>query len=267
MLWIWGVVLLVVAGFCGYTAYGSRKSIQRMTTTETVTTADLVKLREAAVAAGGEGSFCEVVEVTGVVRTGPGGPLTSQLTDTECAWHRHKVERKYTEHYRDSKGNRRTRTKTETLTSHRTEDLLYVEDATGTVLVRPTVIVDRPKKVLDEFKEPKRAKRDQADGFLATVGRVAQDLMDDENTIGFRHREWVLTDGARVYVLGEASDAEGELVVTAPSDGGKQLISTQTEEQLGEQHGKQGALFTIGGALAGVAGVVVLAISLVQALA
>ncbi|MGH3359511.1 MAG: GIDE domain-containing protein, partial [Nocardioidaceae bacterium] len=236
-MWIWGVVLLGVAGFCGFTVWNARKSIQRMTVTETVTAADLMKLHEAAVAAGGEGSFSETVEVKGVVRTGPGGTLTSQLTGTACAWHRHKVERKYTERYRDSKGNRRTRTKTETLTSHRTEDLFSLEDATGTVLVRPAVVVDKPKKVLDDFREPKAQKRQEAEGFLATVGQIAGNLVDDDDTIGFRHREWVLEDGARVYVLGEASDAEGELVVTAPSDGSKQLISTQTEDQLSEQHG------------------------------
>ena len=266
-MWIWGVVLLGVAGFCGYTAYNARKSIQRMTTTETVTSADLASLRKAAVTAGGEGVFSELVEVKGVVRTGPGGPLASQVTDTKCVWHRHKVERKYREKYRDSDGDRRTRTKTETLTSHRTKDHFYVEDATGKVLVHPSVIVDKPKKVLDEFEEPKAKQSKSGGGFLATIGNLAKDMMDDEDTIGFRRREWVLQDGARIYVLGEASDADGDLVVGKPSDGSKQIITTRTEEEMSEQHGKQGALFTIGGGLAAVAGVVLLAISLVQAIA
>lgn len=265
-MWIWGVVLLGVAGFCGYTAYKSRRSIQRMTTTETVTSGDLVTLRTAAVAAGGEGSFSEVVEVKGVVRTGPGGPVTSQLTDTECVWHRHKVERKYRDHYRDSDGDRRTRTKTETLTSHRTEDLFYVEDAAGKILVRPSVVVDKPKKVLDEFEEPKSEQSKGGGGFLATVGTIAKDMLDDEDTIGFRRREWVLEDGARVYVLGEASDADGDLVVGEPADGSKLMITTRTEEQLSEEHGKQGALFTIGGGIAAIAGVVLLVVALAQSL-
>lgn len=266
-MWIWGLVLLGVAGFCGYTAYGARKSIQRMTTTATATAADLVKLREAAIAAGAEGAFSEMVELKGVVRTGPGGPLTSQLTGTECVWHRHKVERKYRETYHDSDGDRRHRTETETLTSHRTKDAFYVEDATGTVLVRPDVIVDKPKKVLDDFKEPKAAKQAASGGFLATVGQIAGKLMDDENTIGFRHREWVLVDGAHIYVLGEASDARGDLVLGPPSDGSLQVISTRTEQQLSEEHGTQGALFTIGGAVSAVAGIVLLVVSAVQAFA
>lgn len=265
-MWFVGVILLGVAGYCGYTVHHARKSIQRMTATETVASADLVHLHTAAVAAGGEGSFSEVVEVKGVVRTGPGGPLTSQMTDTKCAWHRHKVERKYREKYRDSDGDKRTRTKTETLTSHRTTDLFYVEDATGKTLVRPSVIVHKPKKVLDEFEEPKAKKTSQGGGFLATIGNIAKDMMDDENTIGFRRREWVLKDGARIYVLGEASDADGELVVGEPSDGSKLLITTQTEEQMSEEKGKQGALFTIGGGVAALAGVVLVAISVVQAL-
>ena len=266
-MWIVGVILLGVAGYCGYTAYNARKSIQRMTATETVTSADLIQLRKAAVAAGGEGSFSELVEVKGVVRIGPGGPLTSQLTDTKCAWHRHKVERKYRDHYRDSDGDRRTRTKTETLISHRTEDPFYVEDATGKVLVRPSVLVNKPKKVLDEFEEAKSKKPKSGGGFLATVGNIAKDMLDDEDTIGFRRREWVLQDGARIYVLGEASDADGDLVVGEPSDGSKLLITTRTEEEMSEEKGKQGALFTIGGGLAGVAGVVLLAIWAVQAIA
>ncbi|UYM05587.1 GIDE domain-containing protein [Solicola gregarius] len=265
-MWVVGVILIGVAGFCGYSVYTSRKSIQRMTSTETVTAKDLVALRAAAVAAGSEGAFSQVVEVKGVVRIGPGGPLSAQLTDTKCAWHRHKVERKYRETYRDNDGDRRTRTKTETMTSHRTQDPFYVEDSTGRVLVRPKVIVDTPKKVLDEFEEPKADQAPKEGGLLATVASMAKDAFDDENTIGFRRREWVLTDGARVYVLGEASDRDGELIVGAPADGAKQLITTRTEDEVSEEHGKQGALFTIGGAVAGVAGVVVLAIALVQAL-
>ncbi|MDN5853662.1 MAG: E3 ubiquitin ligase family protein [Actinomycetia bacterium] len=237
-----------------------------MTTTETVTSADLVQLRTAAVAAGGDGGFSELVEVKGVVRIGPGGPLTSQLTDTECAWHRHKVERKYRDHYRDSDGDRRTRTKTETLISHRTEDTFYVEDATGKTLVRPSVVANKAKKVLDEFEEPKSEKSKGGGGFLATVGNIAKDMLDDEDTIGFRRREWVLKDGARIYVLGEASDADGELVVGEPSDGTKLLITTRTEEQMSEEKGKQGALFTIGGAVAAVAGVALVVIWAVQAM-
>ena len=266
-MWIVGVILLGAAGVCGYTAYKARKSIQRMTTTETVTSTDLIKLREAAVAAGSEGSFAQLIEVKGIVRTGPGGPLTSQMTDTTCAWHRHKVERKYREKYRNGDGKKRTRTTTETLTSHRTKDLFYVEDATGKTLVRPSVIVDKPKKVLDEFEEPKAKKSKQSGGgFLSTIGNIAKDMMDDENTIGFRRREWVLKDGARVYVLGEASDADGDLVVGEPSDGSKLVITTRTEEQMSEEHGKQGALFTIGGGVAALAGVVLVVIGVVQAL-
>ncbi|UPK73532.1 E3 ubiquitin ligase family protein [Nocardioidaceae bacterium SCSIO 66511] len=265
-MWIVGVVLLGVAGFLGYRVFTARKAIQRMTSTQTVLARDLESLREAAVSAGGEGSFSTTVEVKGVVRIGPGGPLSSQMSDTKCAWHRHKVERKYRESYRDKDGHRRTRTKTETLTSHRTKDLFYVEDSSGRVLVRPEVIVDKPKKVLDEFEEPKAGKAPKEGGFLATVARVAKDAFDDENTIGFRRREWVLADGARVYVLGEASDRDGELVVGGPADGSKQLISTRTEEELSESHGQTGALYTIGAGVAGVAGVVCLVIALVSAL-
>lgn len=237
-----GSILVLVAAVSAFAVVLERRSIQRMTTTETISAADLAELREAAVTAGGEGSFGHPAEVAGVVRFGPDGPLTSQLTKTECVWHRHKVERKYKE-----RRGERTHKKTETLTSHRTDEPFYLEDSTGRVLVRPSVSVDKPRKAFDEFREPLADALPTGAGGFASVRGVVAAFGDRDDTIGFRSREWVLEEGTRVYVLGEASDLGDEVVVGEPSGPEPLVISTRSESELGSDHGRQGVIYLLGG--------------------
>ncbi|UYM07541.1 GIDE domain-containing protein [Solicola gregarius] len=246
-----GVVVILFAALPAFMIVLERRSIQRMTVTDTATAAELTALARAAVAAGGGGSFNHPAEVKGVVRFGPGGPLTSQLTDTRCVWFRHKVEREFTE-----RRGERTRRKTETLTSSRSDEPFYVEDATGTVLVRPTVNIEKARKVIDEFREPGPADGFAADnGVLPMLGGLLLGAGARTGTIGFRSREWVLEEGSRVYVLGEATDVDGEVVIGEPSDAQPLVISTRSESELSREHGRKGVVHILVGLACVAAGV------------
>ena len=240
---ITGIVVILFAALPVIMIVVERRAIQRMTVTDTVTATELAMLSQAAVAAGGEGSFHHSAEVKGVVRFGPDGPLKSQLTETTCAWFRHKVERKYTQ-----RRGKRTTEKTETLTSRRSDEPFYVEDVTGRVLVRPTVNVDKANKVIDEFREPNRGDaRPGAAGVLPMLGSVILGASARSNTVGFRSREWVLEEGTRVYVLGEATDLDGEVVIGEPSGTKPLVISTRSEAELGREHGRKGIIHILAG--------------------
>lgn len=259
-----GAVLLVLAGVAGYGALKARKSIQRMTLTEMVTAGHLHDLHAATVAAGAAGAFTAMVEVTGVVRPGAHGLLTSSLSNTACVWHRHEVLRKFRDRYTDGKGNRRTRTKHETVSAITSTDSFHVEDATGQVLVHPAGQVDHPHQILDRFVEPKARERQgpEGAGLMAALGAMVGSLAERDDTIGFVHREWALKDGARVYVLAEATDADGSLCLRAPRDGSGMVLSTRTQDELSQAAGQRGMLYAIGAGIGSMAGVVLVVLGL-----
>lgn len=265
MAWmlIAGVVLLVLAGVAAYLAVAARKRIQRMTMTETVTAAHLVELHAAAVSAGAADAFHEVVEVTGVVRPGPSGLLASPLSHTDCVWHRHEVRRRFREHCTDSKGNRRTRTSYETVSEHTSTDPFQVEDPSGRVLVHPSGAVDRPHQVFDRFVEPEGRDRAEGAGTRTSLGALISSLAERDDTIGFQHSEWALKDGARVYVLAEATDADGSLCLRKPRDGTAMIVSTRTEEELSQAAGQHGMLYSIAAAAGLVVGLVLIVLGMV----
>ena len=76
-------------------------------------------------------------------------------------------------------------------------------------------------------------------------------------TLGFEYKEWVVRPGQRVYLLGEASDRSGRLVVGKPSSG-PYVFSTRSEQELAHSFRTQRTVARIGAAVAGVAGLVLL---------
>lgn len=204
-------VAAVVAGVAWWVRRSAERDRGRMLATETSTVATLTTLAATAREAAGEGSYREVVELSGEARPGPGGPLTSPETGTRCVWHSHTVTRRYTEVTKDAQGNRSSSTKEETVTDESSQVPFVLRDATGEVRIEPTVAVEGARKSLSEFRDGRRG-----------GGR---------DTIGFEHEEWVLEPGTRLFVSGEVTEEGGVLVLRAPAKGDL-LITTRSEEQL-----------------------------------
>ncbi|NED99741.1 E3 ubiquitin ligase family protein [Phytoactinopolyspora halotolerans] len=253
MLWIAGLVALVVAGYCGYLVYTSRRRQHEMITTETLTAQELQTLRDAAAEAAGAGYFQQKCEVVGKAEPGPAGTITSEISTTECVWHRHVITRKYwtTERRRDSNGNYRTRRveREETVATRESEEPFHVRDHTGTILVRPKAgTFEHMRQVVDRF-EPHD---DSAEGTTLSLGSFSFTLPATrrEGTIGYKYTEWVLTPDTPVYVLGTAGDGGGELAVEDLS-----LVSTKDEEALLAAARKKERFALAGGIVAAVVAV------------
>lgn len=245
------LIALGVALVCGYFTYSYNRKMHAMVTTETYTVRQLGELRDAAAEAAGPGAFRQVCEVKGVARRGPEGPLASEIGGKKCVWHRHVVSRKYWDTQRDKDGNRRRVERTEKVAEMTSENPFAVEDETGRVLVHPkgTSIDDLPK-VVDRFEreKPQRTK--------LKMGKFSMSLPSGRSgTIGYRYEEWILKPGARLYVLGEASDGYGELVVEKPG-GGPFVISTKDEMELIQHARKFQRIAVVIGAVALVVAVV-----------
>lgn len=254
-MWIAGLIGLGIAGFCGYLVFTARQRQHEMIITETMTARELMTLQAAAAQAAGAGFFRQKCELVGVAQPGPAGTITSELSSTECLWHRHVVIRKYweTERRRDSDGsysNRRVEKK-EKVAERESEQPFHVTDDTGSVLVHPAGALQDMKQVVSRF-EPHDSSDERTE---LSIGKLNLSLPNTrrEGTIGYEYEEWVLEAGRKLYVLGEATDDDGELGVTSPS-----MISTKDEETLLHEARKKERLALIAGAVAAVAGVVLI---------
>lgn len=261
-MWIVGLVGLGIAAFCGYVVVKARKRQHQMITTETMAVQDLHALRDASAEAAGPGFFRQKCEVVGVSGNGPDGPLTSELSSTECLWHRHVVTRKYweTERRRDSGGTYRTRRveKTERVAERESDQPFTVTDSTGSILVHPADgALQDMRQVLDRF-EPHTGSTERTELSFGSFSFKLPSSRRD-GTIGYRYEEWVLPAGRELYVLGEVNDERGELAFTAPD-----LVSTKDEETLLGEARRRERFGLIGGGVAALVGIVLIVIDVLS---
>ncbi|WP_067436980.1 GIDE domain-containing protein [Nocardioides jensenii] len=233
---------LVVGAGAFWMSRETRGKYRAMLLTETSTTATLHELHQAATDAAGAGSYAEVVELDGTAKAGPRGLLVSEISKTECVWHKHRVTRRYKDVYRDKDGHRRTRTKEEVVTDSFTRDAFTLDDGEGTILVVPNAHgVTSARKSVSEFREA------EAEGRSISFGGFQIGLgASDGDTIGFEYEEWVLLPETRVFVRGEARDRNGTLEVRDPKGREGLTISTESEDELLADHKKQALLYLLG---------------------
>lgn len=253
-----GIVALALAAGGAFGAFYYDKRIKRLTATETLDVKELRILHEAAAAAAGPGQFQYRCEVVGAARPERGRVLTSQLKELECVWYRHKVTHKYWETRRDSNGNRKRQQRSKVVSQHTSSEQFLVEDATGSIPVVPHKGIDAPDKVLDHFE------RDTGGGGRKLrIGSISIPLAQSSGSIGYQHEEWAVQPGRRLFVHGEATDAQGTLVIGPPSDGGLYLVSTRSQDELLSSARQRLRMFSVARAVLAVAGAVLLVAGLI----
>lgn len=175
------------------------------------------------------GVFIGLVELKGTAESE--APLTSFLAEARCVDYRWRVEehwrRTRIESYTDSKGNRRTRTRTDTGwdTVARGDDQqsFYLQDDTGVILVHPA-----------------GANTDRAKMFDATVSRgdpLYYGKGPDGSVSGSTGRRRFVEEGIRlhapIYLVGDARERPDIVAPQiADADGAEFILSTKTEESV-----------------------------------
>ncbi len=249
------------AAFFFWQARQAQAKKSRLLAVETTTTGQVKVLAQAAAEAAGPGAFTQPVELAGHAVAGPGGLLTSELSETACVWHQHKVTHKYRERYTDSEGRRKTRTKEEVVTNNRSEVPFLLRDADGEITLVPTTNVQGGRKVVSRFEEG----RDDDDRTEIKIGKFSMNLASSrgDETIGYEYEEWVLLPDTKIFVQGEASDDGGQLEVREPRGKATLLISTRSEATLLDAAEKSIASNTRIAAGAGVLAVVLAVVGIV----
>ncbi len=236
-----GMFFLVFAAILFFVKRSEEEKLGYIKAIETSNCRDLIEEVKAITERMGKGgSFRRLVELKGVIKCD--NPLTSEVAKQKCVYYTMSVTRQIEETYeeKDAQGKveRKTRKKTDTVASNTQSLPFYVEDNTGKVLVNPNGAELDPVRIIDKF-EPGEMNAGRTITFgdfsFNTSGFNFGSWVQPQagnRTLGYNFTESVLPLERKVYVLGEASDADGELVIKAPKDKGRFIVSLKSEEEL-----------------------------------
>jgi hypothetical protein len=261
-----GVLLLLIGAGALFYARSQKRKRGELASAETIGCNDLATLHGGTSAETGPGLFAHRCEVVGAAQPAQGEPVAAPLSGQPSVWHRQRVTHKYWERRRERDPNGGTRTRrverSRVMADETSSVPFAIDDGTGRVLVDPRdAEMDRIEQSVDQF-EPDTS-GSEGGATVSAFGFSVQ-LGADSGSIGFQREEWVIRPGARLYVLGEASDRTGTLVMGKPSDG-RLLISTRTEEEIAAASEKRARIAGIAGGIAAAAGVALIVAGAVSA--
>lgn len=207
-----GAVLALLALALAFAAGRKRRLIENLPTSKTT------------------GVFIGLVELKGTAESS--GPLASYLANASCVHYQWTIEehwsRTVTETYTDDKGNRQTRTRTEsgwTQVDDGGEMIpFYLQDDCGVVLVRPDGAKIEPVRVFDETCTP---------ASPLYYGKGPATAVAD-STHRRRFVEQAIPLKSVLFIVGQAREREDIVApeIAADKNAPLFLISTRTEEQV-----------------------------------
>ncbi len=232
---ILAVVCYGVTGFLVYNYFRLTKRMEAMSAVETSTAAALQDIYQGVAAGVGKGYFEQPAEMKGVIECDT--PLESELGKQPCVYDSMTVTRKWEEDYEEEDEEtgrmvQKTRQGSDTVSSNRRSTVFAVRDDTGTLKVDPEGASIDTEKTVDRFEPKSSLSGGQIafGGFSFSVGELSD--LGHRRTLGYHFHEEVLAVGKRVYVLGNATDMGGELMLQKPREKGQFLISMKSEEEL-----------------------------------
>lgn len=224
--------ILIMIGIVLYFVHRRHTSrLRQMKGLQTSTVKALQETAQAVAQAIGAGSWGEYVEVKGMV--GCDRPLISELTQTPCVHYQMQVVREYEETEIDNDGDRQTRKRSDTVSSHQQSIPFWIDDGTGQIHIDPDGADIDTVQVLNDFRpESSIGAQISFGSFTFNLGGNIE-IGSGGRTLGYRFVEKVLPLERRVYVLAKACDHSGSLTLVKPTQSGQTfLISLKSEEQL-----------------------------------
>jgi hypothetical protein len=228
-MWIFGLILLAISGILIFYYFSVQKKLGLMIETQTREIEFLEDLARKMNQDLGAGSFKNyMTEVKG--RIVCNDPLISELSQSTCVYYRMQVEREYEETYyvRDEQGrsHRKTRTASMTVASNQRSVPFLIEDNTGIIRVDPTGAEMITEKALSRY-ETTRGQMRVGDFSIYIDGYDG-----DRRILGYRFEENIIPINRDLYILGAATEREGELCIVNPQESGQFIISLKSEEEL-----------------------------------
>lgn len=209
------VVTVVGVALVAFALFAQRK-YEAMRAAKTLNIADLSARPP------GDGLTCEI---KGNAEPGPAGELKGPMSGRQCVWFRTKVEERWREHHRDSRGRSRSTRRSRTLQEDGSPPQFNVRDRTGVALLdfRGTG-VDSPIR-----SHHRAVPARQGNGFKD----FAIEFLSNKRDHQIVYSEFIVAPGQAIYALGKGGPhpQTGAAAMVAP-DSGPFIVSTRSEEQL-----------------------------------
>ncbi|GAA2774509.1 GIDE domain-containing protein [Saccharopolyspora taberi] len=244
------LLLLVPVGLTF--VFSARRDLRAVRGAATLTGQELETRRRA-------GAFREYCAFVGKADARATGIATSHFGRTPCAWYRYQV----VEHYQVreiSANGRRWVPREQVVFQHSAPGSVVLRDSYSAVRVDlHEVDADQPTGLDQVFH---LRPDDQRAAAPSAFGIQVPAPTHGGRTTGYEYREWVVRPDQQLYVLGEASNADGSIAIGKPAGNQRFLVSTQTGGQL-EQQGRRNRNGHLGCVtVVGVLGIVLLALGL-----
>ena len=236
-----GIILIALAAVLFFVRKNQQDKLLEIKFVKTSTVSELADLQQSVAAELGAGAFRQQAELKGTCRCDT--PLHGELSGQECVYYSMSVSERYEETYteRDSQGRTTTRTRTaSTVVSSNTQSVRFrLDDGTGSIFVDPTGASIDAVSVVSKY-EPARTGMSalQFGGFSLSLSGLGG---GGRRVLGYEYSESVIPLDRNLYVLGDASDSGGELVMVRPQEKGKPfIVSVKSEEEI--TRGKESAV-------------------------
>ncbi len=244
ILLLFAIIFLVAGGVMLYFRSKTQQKAGLMTRTETSNASEVSSLAPGT-----------LVEVKGTLRCEE--PLTSEMSQTTCAYYVATVTREYLERDHDDDDDVGSDRRSEILSQNTLFAPFSVEDATGSVQVSAEGAEVDARQVVNRFE-----RNTGNEGPSISLGGATLNVGGGERTIGYRYTETILPIDAPVYVLGTVQES-GEIGAPPPGEAGHRfVISHRSEEALGQSLGKTVMWLGVGAIGAFVLGVVLLLVGI-----
>lgn len=227
-----GLVLLAAGALLLFLRGKARDKVLEIKSTATSPVSELHEIRNGVAAEIGPGGFSQGAEIKGTIECAE--PLTAELSGTPCVWYGMSVQERYQDTYQEADANgrvhTRTRTGSNTVASNTRSVRFQVRDTTGTITVDPKRAKVEGHTVVDRH-EP--ASGTESALQFGTFSFSLSPSPSGRKILGYHYTEQLIPLGGQVYVFGEASDRDGELVVREPMEKEKPfIISVRSEEEI-----------------------------------
>lgn len=204
--------------------------------TETSKVSEVMENYESITGSVGTGSFTHFCELKGQAHSDT--PLTAELSNEQVVYYKSEVIHKYErlENKKDSQGNIQKKWVKHNDTVSENEQWapgFGVKDESGFIAINPKKSKMDTIQLYSKFEkgEPNQS------GLNIKLGGVSIGLGGGGNsnhrTIGYEYKEIGIKAAQNLYVLGDANDRDGSLIVSKPTDKKYPfIVSTKSEDEL-----------------------------------
>ena len=227
-----GVVLAVIGFFL---VQGSKQSAGKslvINMTDESSSRNLLENYESLSNTHGKGSFNLYTKLYGKAHSA--SPLIAEYTKKECVYYRVEIDREYEEleSRTDKDGNvtKKWVRKFETvLNKDYSADDFSVQDQYGSIQINTRGAKMDTVETYSNFEK----EQNQGGGSGFSFAGVTINTGPTIRTIGFTHVERSIPIGQKLFVIGQANDNAGELIISKPTEKNKPyLISIKSEKEI-----------------------------------